>query len=149
MNENQDYKFRRIEYWPDDDRQGILFCIQYATKDLEDFAVFAFPISRDNFSNLEFRRQLENKYSNLEIVDCIKKLLTKHPKTTEDILNQIPQNIFANSEKMMEVFETISNNAEQIEIAKHVINNRKKSRKNKSNRNNYIDMLSEYNSHTF
>ena len=151
MEKKLEYKFRKIEYWPDDnggDNDGMLFCIQYATKGLEYYAVFAIPISKEQFSNVQNRLNLEKEYGNLELIECAKKILKNYPDLTQDVLEQIPQSIFGTKEKMMGVFETIKGNKHQIMIARYVIEERSRG-KNRASRDCYIDMLTDYNNHVY
>lgn len=139
----QEFKFRKIEYWPDDNSpdDNMLFCIQYATKNLERFAVFSIPISQKEFNTISFRVNLEMEFEHLELIECVKKLLKKHPELTQNVLESLPLCVFGNQEQMMEIFETIKYNKKQIMIANYVVSERSP----RSSKSNYKKLIENYN----
>jgi hypothetical protein len=152
MSDNLVYVFKKFDYKSyTSDLYGNLtqLKIHYERKDKKNFVAFTIPLTKQQFKSSEFRMKIENEIANLSITECVKKLLIKFPDYTEDILRQIPQDIFSNKEKMLEVFGTIANNKNQIKIAKYVIKERKTKKKPLGERNNFYAMLNEYTNSTF
>lgn len=143
MNNNIEYKFKNIEVWPDDDGQEMILCVVYEMVEKSKCVVYAVSVSREDYSSLNYMNKFRKEFSNLDIVDCIKKLLVKYPSSTEDILMHIPMSIFSKSEKMKEIFEVVANNDEQIKIAKNVIETRIPYKRSTTEK--YIEMIDFYN----